>query len=321
MALIFALFVACLAERAAAAMPTTRPIAAIQRVMIISVDGLRPDLLYFADTPNLHQLCRRGSFTLWAKTTPASVTLPSHVSMLTGVSPEGHAIMWNGDLPLKEPVYPAVPTIFDLAHHAGYTTAMVAGKRKFSVLDVPGSLDWKWIAAGATSEDGDVNHAAEAIIRSHQPQLMMVHFPSVDNVGHAHDWGSDEQLAAISQVDRYIGQLIALLAELKLEDQTLVIITADHGGAGRTHGADDPRSRTIPWIVAGPGVRQNFDLTRLGREYNVEIYDTFATTAAVLGIPVSGHIDGKFISAAFENQELLISTYRPSMQPATQPAE
>lgn len=300
---------------------TSRPVPAIDHVLIVSIDGLRPDLLYFADTPNIHALCLRGSFTFWAKTTPASVTLPSHVSMLTGVTPEGHAIMWNGDLPLKQPVYPAVPTIFDLAHRTGYSTAMVAGKRKFSVLDVPGSIDWKWIAAGTTSEDADVMRAADEIIRAHQPQVMLVHFPSVDNVGHAHGWGSSEQLSAVTQVDHLIGQLVQLLSELKLDEHTLLIVTADHGGAGRTHAADDPRSRTIPWIVAGPGVRRNFDLSRLGREQNVDIYDSFATTAAVLGIPVHGKIDGVFVAAAFEGQELLISTYRPAMQPATQPSE
>jgi hypothetical protein len=97
-----------------------------------------------------------------------------------------------------------------------------------------------------------------------------------------------------------------------------VIVSADHGGAGRTHGPDDPRSRTIPWIIAGPGIRQNFDLTRIS-EVNVETTDTFATACALLNIPVTRRIQGKFVSQIMEDHELLKSPEPPSMQPATQP--
>jgi predicted AlkP superfamily pyrophosphatase or phosphodiesterase len=120
---------------------TSRPVPGIDHVLIISVDGLRPDVLLRADTPNLHLLFHSGSFTFWARTTAQSITLPSHVSMLTGVVPEVHAILWNSDMPFSEPVYPAVPTLFELAKKAGMSTAMVAGKAKFVVFDKPGVLD------------------------------------------------------------------------------------------------------------------------------------------------------------------------------------
>src|SRR5215468_5024121 len=109
----------------ASAGPTTRPTA---RVMIISIDGLRPDLMLRADTPNLHQLFKNGTFTFWACTVPHAVTLPAHTSMLTGVIPRKHEVEWDKDLPLKEPVYPQFPTILEVAHKAGYSTAMAVGK-------------------------------------------------------------------------------------------------------------------------------------------------------------------------------------------------
>src|SRR5690242_12951225 len=123
---------------ALAAKPTTRPVDAVERVVVISVDGLRPDLLARAYTPNLHALMQSGSYTFWARTTAASVTLPSHVSMLTGVTPARHEIDWNRDLPLSKPVYPKGSTLFDLAHRNGYSTAMIAGKSKFDVFNRPG---------------------------------------------------------------------------------------------------------------------------------------------------------------------------------------
>src|SRR5262245_2412763 len=128
------------------ATPQENPASAPRRrALIISVDGLRPDVMLRADAPRIRKLMAEGSFTCWAQTTAVAVTLPSHVSMLTGVRPQRHQIEWNYDVPLSQPVYPAVPTIFELAHKAGYSTALVAAKAKFDVLNKPGTIDAVWM--------------------------------------------------------------------------------------------------------------------------------------------------------------------------------
>ena len=297
-----------------------RPTPVIRHVLIVSIDGLRPDVLLRADTPFIRRLWTTGSFTFWARTTPASITLPSHVSMLTGVSPEAHGVMWNADLPLAEPVYPAVPTIFQLAKKAGLTTAMAAGKSKIGVVNTPGAIDHVFIATGKTSGDGDVIGPAAEILRQHKPNLTFVHLPGVDNAGHAKGWGSPTQIAAVEAADACVGRLLTTLDQAGLRDSTLIILTADHGGAGRTHGPDDPRSRSIPWILNGPGVRPGFDLTLAGGDTEIRTYDTFATTCTVLGIPPV-HSEGRFVHEAFQNQDLIVSTYKPDMAPSTRPAQ
>lgn len=293
-----------------------KPVAQIDRVLIVSVDGLRPDLLLRGNTPNLHRLIESGAYTFWARTTAASTTLPSHVSMLTGVVPEVHGIMWNADLPLAKPVYPAVPTLLDLARKSGYSTAIASGKSKFNLVTRPESLNWSYFSTTPTCEDAEVTTNAEQILREHKPQVMFVHLPGTDNAGHAKGWGSPEQMAAIEQADKCVGTFLTALEELKLRDSTLVIITADHGGAGRTHGPDDPRSRTIPWIVSGPGIRRNFDLTCI-QDLDVETYDTFTTSCTMLGIPLERRVRGKFVSQILEKQELIQQPPAPHAQPAT----
>jgi predicted AlkP superfamily pyrophosphatase or phosphodiesterase len=283
-----------------------RPIPGIKHVLIISVDGLRPDLALRADTPVIHGLLDSSSFTFWARTTAESVTLPSHTSMLTGVVPIKHGIQWNSDLPLIHPVYPAFPTLFELAHKGGYTTAMAAGKAKFINLAKPGTLDWQYIPDVSKSDDPDVTAHALEMIRDHQPDVLFVHLPSVDNVGHAKGWSSPEQMAAIHGADACIGQILAALDDQKLRDSTFIIITSDHGGAGRSHGPDDPRSRHIPWIVSGPGIRKGLDLTIYGN-LNVDTEDTFSTCAYVLGIPIVIPVDGHVVQEIFDRsgQELI----------------
>src|SRR5438105_2434135 len=58
--------------------PPPRPIPEIERAVVISIDGCRPDVLLRANTPNVHRLFESGTFTFWARTTEMSITLPSH---------------------------------------------------------------------------------------------------------------------------------------------------------------------------------------------------------------------------------------------------
>ena len=279
------------------------------RVLIISIDGLRPDLLLRAKTPYIHELFEGGSYSFWARTVPHAITLPSHVSMLTGVPPRKHGIEWNADLPLAKPVYPKVPTLFAAAKKAGYTTALVAGKMKFNAMAVPGTLDWQSIPETEKAEDADVAARATQIIASHRPHVMAVHLPTVDNVGHAVGWATPQQVAAIEQADGHVGAILAALRAARLRESTTVILTADHGGAGRTHMADDVRARHIPWIINGPGVRKGLDLTTI-ESLTINTEDTFATACELLNIPVRPGLEGKAITAAFEHPVELMTSLR-----------
>jgi hypothetical protein len=288
-----------LAQSASPVAHPLRPIPAIEHIVIISIDGLRPDLSLLADTPNLRGMIKQGAHTFWAKTTAVSITLPSHTSMLTGVVPQKHGIEWNRDLPFNEPVYPLVPTIFEMATKTGYTCALVAGKSKFHALCKPGTITWTSIASEAKGNNEEVLANAVQIIETKKPDLLFVHFPDVDSVGHAKGWGSVEQLACIEKTDHQLGELFAALDRAGLRSSTFVLVTADHGGAGLTHGADDARSRHIPWIVPGPGVRKNFDLT-MSATLEVHTEDTCATACYLLGLPQAPYFDGKPVVLAFE---------------------
>jgi arylsulfatase A-like enzyme len=272
----------------------------LHRVLLVSVDGLRSDLLLRADTPVLRALMKRGSFTMWAQTTAVAVTLPSHVSMLTGVPPARHGVVWNSNLPLAHPVYSAVPTLFELATAAGLSTAMVAGKSKFSALEKPGTLRWSSVPAASAATDEAVADSAVRLIDAYAPQVLFVHLPAVDTAGHESGWGSDTQLAAIATADRCIGRILDALAKRRLLDSTCVLVSSDHGGAGKSHGPDDARSRNIPWIVAGPGVRRNFDLTTDG-DLVVRTEDTFGTLCAMLGIVPPATTLGRLVPQILED--------------------
>jgi predicted AlkP superfamily pyrophosphatase or phosphodiesterase len=286
----------CLAVRAHPARPAPGPAAPVsaRRVLIVSVDGLRPDIALRASMPTLRSLMRAGSFTFYAQTTDLAVTLPSHVSMLTGNPPEVHGVTWNDDGPTLR--VPRVPTLFALAHAAGRTTALVSGKSKFSVFERAGGLDWS--AVRGQLSDEEVADRAVELIRQHRPEVLVVHLPAHDATAHAQGWGSPASLRAAEAADAALGRVLAALEEAKVLGETLVIVTADHGGAGKNHGGLDPRSRLIPWIAAGPGVVAGLDLT-LEPALVVHTEDTFATALQFLGLPLPAPCAGRPVEEAF----------------------
>ena len=280
--------------------PIPPPVPGIERVLIIGIDGLRPDLLLFAHAPVIRGLMKQGAYTMWMQTTVTANSLPSFASMLTAVAPAKHGITWNKLLKLQTPEWPARPTLFEMAHQGGYKTAMVAGKSKFRHLEKPGTIDFVSVPAEDKATDQQVVVEAARVITEMKPDVLFVHFPGVDTAGHAKGWGSPEQLAAIEEADACVGRLLAALDAAGTRSSTLIMLSADHGGAGLTHQPDDARSRTIPWITVGPGVKPGYDLTQ-SRDLLMRTEDTCATACYVLGLPLMPYFDGKPVTLAFKD--------------------
>ncbi len=288
-----------LLSAALAFIASAAPAHATHRVVIVSFDGLRPDVALRAEMPALRSVMTRGSFTMYAMTTDVAITLPSHTSMLTGVPPEQHGIHYNSDPKPGQPKSPAWPTLFGIAHRAGRTTALCAGKSKFSVLADSSVLDFRWLPArGSNAPDSTVAETAARWIRTKRPDVLFVHLPGLDGAGHASGWGSPAQVRAATTVDHALARVLAALATAPTDDSTLVIVSSDHGGEGRSHGGMRASSRFIPWIVAGPGVRANYDLTQL-TNLHVHTEDTFATALAWLGLGPEKPVRGRAVSEIY----------------------
>jgi arylsulfatase A-like enzyme len=264
-----------------APVPTPTPTPAAAKVLILSVDGLRPDALDEEGVSSIPALMARGATAQAATTIVPSLTLPAHTSMLTGYAPAAHGVLWNDWRP-DAPA--AVPSIFLIARRAGFRTVLVAGKQKFRSFDAPGCLD------AFAVRTGDVAVANEAVVQMAAGfDLMLVHLPDVDAVGHLSGWLSPAYLEQVAETDRALGRIL-----LALPAGTTVILTADHGGHGKTHGLDQPSDMSIPWIVAGPGVAQGSILA-----VRVTTMDTAATALHVLGLRLPTGASGRPVLEAF----------------------
>lgn len=262
----------------------------IQHVVIITIDGLRPDALEAADTPNLDALRQAGAFTASAQAVLPSVTLVNHASILGGMSPEKHGVDWNVDDPSRGVING--PTLFSVAHDAGLSTAMVVGKPKFRHLVIPNSVD-QYVYAGFL--DVQVANKAIEMINADLPIVMFIHLPDVDSAGHLTGWMSPGQLLAVSGADGQVGHIVAALDKDGYLDSTLLILTSDHGGSGTSHGSDSPEDTTVPWLAVGPGVAAGKTLSTA-----IVAYDTAATALFALNLPIPKKWDGRPVQEIFE---------------------
>lgn len=257
-------------------------------VILFSVDGMRADGLQKAETPNIDALVNSGVSTFSAQTVMPSVTLPCHSSMFRAVPPTRHGVVTNTFTPLARPV----PSIMDVVRHARLKAAAFYNWEQLRDLASPGALEHSLMMRNCSVPEGDreLAEAAGALIKrtADDPYaFIFVYLGHTDVTGHASGWMSEPYLEAISNADASVGIVLEAARQAGTMEQTAVIVTADHGGHGQTHGTDMPEDMTIPWVCVGPGVPRGKAI-----EAPVSIMDNPPTIAALLGLEPGEHWEG-----------------------------
>ncbi len=110
-------------------------IGATDHVVVVSIDGLRPE--FYRDTrwpaPMMQQMARQGASARTVTSVFPSVTYPAHTSILTGVRPAAHGIYYNSPFEPDgqtgrwywEEASIRVPTLWDAVRQAGLESASV----------------------------------------------------------------------------------------------------------------------------------------------------------------------------------------------------
>jgi predicted AlkP superfamily pyrophosphatase or phosphodiesterase len=227
---------------------------------------------------------REGSFTLHARGVMPTSSSPNWASIIMGAGPEQHGVTSNEWETNKFEIAPVsvgsgtmFPTIFGVIRQQQPNAfiACVHDWDGFGRLMEPKAMDLLENVKGSTNT---ARRAAE-VIRQHKPTLMFVHFDHVDHAGHGFGWKSPEFFQAVEEVDGLIGNLLAALSEAGIREKTVVIMTADHGGKGKSHGSPTMEELEIPIIMVGPGIKRGHEITS-----PVNTYDTAATVAVLFGL-------------------------------------
>ncbi len=226
--------------------------ARTRHALVIGVDGLDGEELARLNTPVLDRLRRHAAWTNTATTQLTADTLsgPGWTSVLTGVEAEDHGVTSNGDYDQRDPAY---PTFLARLSDAGLTAAVAFQWADLFLITDVDSYD--------TAVSGDmatVTEGMEALLATAEEELYFVHLDDVDHAGHASGFSADNKawVAAVADVEQSIDRfLTALTARPDIaSEQWLLVVTADHGGSGTSHGCRTADCQTIPLIVAGAAI-------------------------------------------------------------------
>lgn len=288
----------------------------VDRVIHISIDGLRADHVTPWLTPHVFSMRRDGVSTMNARTDPdRTTTLPNHTAQLTGRpvgGPDGHGVEINEDTgqTVHEIAGEYTASVLDVAHDHGLATAMYTGKSKFDLHertwnDSNGRRDTTGPDNGRNKIDVFVrDDPADAVARflrdldntslGDVDAYIFVHIRLPDSAGHADGWGSSGYSEAVADSDELVGQIMDHInGKAKWKDTTAFIVTADHGGPigeKRHHIQDEPSNFTIPFLVSAPGVAPGAELYALNSGIRV---DPGVSQIGLTGLqPIRGHEAG-----------------------------
>lgn len=262
----------------------------VQYVIHISVDGggssYIQTLINNNALPNFNRLVTGGAWTFNARDDyDYTVTLPNHVTQVTGRGVEGvdgHNWTDNDDPEADQTIHgnkgSYVAGVFDVAHDNGLRTGMYASKTKFSLFDtsynaVNGAIDLTGVDNGRGKLDSylcdeNTSTMTDSLITTMQSDpfnYVFVHYSDPDLAGHGSGWGSDEYNNAMIAVDGYLGRIFDMVtSDATFKGKTAIVVTADHGGMDFDHSdLSEPLDYTIPFGVWGPGVTAGADLYAL----------------------------------------------------------
>lgn len=253
----------------------------VKHVVLIGLDGWGAYSMPKADMPTVKTLMKDGSYTLESRSILPSASACNWASMIMGAGPELHGFTtWGStkpDLPSR------------VLTHYGLFPSVIGLLRDQKPNSEIGYI-YEWGGMAYLCEKEAVNHFVETkagetaknaadYIKAKKPTFTMIAFDQPDGVGHGDGHGTDAYYKKLQELDGDIAQIVSAVKEAGIYDNTIFIVTADHGGINKGHGGKTMQEMQVPFIVCGKGVKAGHQITS-----SVMMFDTAATIAHIFGL-------------------------------------
>jgi predicted AlkP superfamily pyrophosphatase or phosphodiesterase len=255
---------------AVAVLAQQRPASDSSHVIIMTLDGFPGWALEdpYLPVPHLRRLAANGALAAGMRPVNPTVTWPNHTSLVTGVTPGKHGVLFNGTLVRDSGVPPRVepwrekkdmvrvPTLYDVVHERGMTAAQVDW---VAILNAS-SIDWEFperperpetkpaitremVTAGTLSQkdvDGFANQnivwrdevwtdAAIHILKTHRPNLLLFHLLALDSMQHRYGPKTPAAMVTMARLDSQVGRLLKAIDDAGMTASTTLFVVSDHG--------------------------------------------------------------------------------------------
>jgi predicted AlkP superfamily pyrophosphatase or phosphodiesterase len=276
---------------------TSAQIQKVKHVIFIGVDGMGAYAVNRSENTTMRMMMKQGAYSLKALSSMPSSSAPNWASHLTGVPPTEHGFTkWNSRTPdfvsPKQNEFGMYSTIFfALKKQKPQLTSAVVYQWEGIPFLYERTCVIKELKGG---DDVATTNAAKQVIENLKPNLLFIQLNSPDSAGHTIGFNSPEFFEKVKKVDTYISDIVAATKKAGIYNNTVFLISADHGGKGKEHGEDTPLEREIPWILYGKPVKKKGLIKRA-----IMVYDSAPTLAWLLHIKPLKEWSGKAIKDAF----------------------
>lgn len=274
-----------------------------KHVVMVGVDGWAAhDLESAQDIPNIRALMANGSYTLHKRAVLPSASAINWASIFMGVPTEVHGYTkWNSKVPdipashvNNHNIFPTIYSIIREQQPEAETGCTFDWDGVKYVIDTLAISHWEYIPDSYV----DINKnctIAENYIKQYKPFFYTAYFGTLDESGHDHGWYTPEYYATLSEVDMAVGRIIQALKDVGIYDDTIIIVTSDHGGINKGHGGMTLEELETPFIISGKGVKKGYEFADAMMQY-----DTPATIAYIFGIQPPQPWVGRPVMSIFE---------------------
>lgn len=275
-------------------------------VIYLGFDAMSAVGIQRAGTPNFNRMIENGAVSLHTRCVRVTSSSQNWMSMVSAAPIEIHGVFdnkWQPDNPENMP--PALtnakglyPTVFD------HIREQRPGLKQYAFIEWTGETrmyDMSVFDKVSVSRQDTTIHSYKDVISKafstyleDRPEVLFLSMDVTDAYGHTYGHESDEYLGMITEMDSYVGVFVEELESRGWMDDTVIIISADHGGAYFGHGGDSMAEYEIPVILYGKGVTRGKVLKRTSM-----VYDLGATIAGLLGVELPWECRGKMLDEAF----------------------
>ena len=265
-----------------------------KHVVLIGIDGWAAEAVRRApaeDLPNIHYLMENGAWTLSKRSVMPSASAINWASMFNGLPTEMHGFdKWNstkGTIPSTSDnghgIPPTISTIIREQHPDAETGIVYDWNGIGAVCDTNAVNYWYYIGTYGKNDIPTEKYTELAInyIKEKKPFFFTFYYGVLDHTGHTKGWYSPEYMACQKDLDKGVGMIIQALKDAGIYDDTVIVMSADHGGTGKGHGKFTMPELETPFIVSGRKIRQNYEFPMV-----IMQYDTPAIIADILGLKI-----------------------------------
>ncbi len=263
--------------------------------VIIGVDGAGA-FFKNTDTPNLDKIFENGSVTYKATASTPSISAECWGSMLHGVEPDWHRLTNSIVESTAYAPDSKFPSVFRLIRENDPDCAL-ASFCTWNPINVGIIEDGLGVHKETATNDQQLAKNICRYLKDNSPKLLFVQFDNVDGAGHSSGYGSEAHLKQITTTDALIADIYEVYESKGILEDTLFIVTADHGGAGNSHGGSSNSEMDILFAVVGKTVQQK------ATAVDMQIRDTASVIAHAFGYEQPEYWTSIVPSGVFEGVE------------------